>query len=203
MKMSKILGVLTVSAVCLSLVTGCGAKKKLNLGHLNDTPVSPAEARQGTDLPPVGNGFNPLGNEDGDKCVWQNPKTSITEDVGAGEIKPTKRWEEVVYFAYDSAALGLTERAKLDTLAAHLKEHSNYCLIIEGHCDDRGSDEYNRALGETRALVVRDYLCTLGIETLRMETISYGEEKLAVTQANGETGHRLNRRAEFVFGLRQ
>ncbi|MCK5803709.1 MAG: OmpA family protein [Lentisphaeria bacterium] len=190
-----------LTAVCLSLVTGCGTKKKLNLGYLHDTPVSPTDARPGTDFPPGAGEFNPLG--DGNGTTWQDPKTSITTNAGAGEIKPTKRWEEVVYFAYDSAALGPTERAKLDTLAAHLKEHSTYCLIIEGHCDDRGSDEYNRALGETRALVVRDYLCTLGIETSRMETISYGEEKPAVTQTEGETGHRLNRRAEFVFGFRQ
>jgi len=120
-------------------------------------------------------------------------------------IEPVReRWTEVkVYFAYDSAAIGPAERPKLETLAQHLQAHANYCAVIEGHCDERGSDEYNRALGETRALVVRDYLSTLGIDAARLETISYGEERPVVSHAKSESQHQQNRRAEFIIGIRK
>ncbi|MBT4821473.1 MAG: OmpA family protein, partial [Lentisphaerae bacterium] len=116
----------------------------------------------------------------------------------------TERWADVVvFFAYDSAAIGPAERPKLDGLGKHLLEHPTYSVVVEGHCDERGSDEYNRALGECRALVVRDYLISLGIEGTRLETISYGEERPRKVGAEGEGGHQENRRAEFVIGIRQ
>ena len=74
--------------------------------------------------------------------------------------------------------------------------------MIEGHCDDRGSDEYNRALSERRSLAVRDYLVTLGIAAERMHTVSYGEDRPAVADAVTEADHQLNRRAEFLIGTR-
>jgi peptidoglycan-associated lipoprotein len=136
---------------------------------------------------------------------WDSMDASMAAGGGAGSITPTQeRWASVVvYFAYDSAAIGPAERPKLETLASHLKEHADYAVVVEGHCDERGSDEYNRALGETRALVVRDYLVTLGVGQERIETVSYGEEKPAVGGATNESDHQKNRRAEFVIGTRR
>jgi len=70
-------------------------------------------------------------------------------------------------------------------------------LVIEGHCDNRGSDTYNRALGESRAIIVRDYLVALGVNNSRMHTLSYGEDKPADT-GTSERAYANNRRAEFV-----
>ncbi len=135
---------------------------------------------------------------------WQTLNAPLAG--GSGRIVPVtdKRWADVVvYFAYDSSAIGPAERPKLETLAQHLKQYPNYAVVVEGHCDERGSDEYNRALGESRALSVRDYLTSLGIESSRIETVSYGEERLVVSGGATEAEHQKNRRAEFVIGIRQ
>ncbi|AKJ65107.1 peptidoglycan-associated lipoprotein Pal [Kiritimatiella glycovorans] len=103
-----------------------------------------------------------------------------------------------VHFAYDSSAVRASERATIEEAAEHLRNHSEHALIVEGHCDERGSREYNLALGERRALAVRDYLVNLGIEPARIQTKSYGEEKPAAMGHN-EQAWSKNRRAELVL----
>ncbi|MBM4024641.1 MAG: peptidoglycan-associated lipoprotein [Planctomycetes bacterium] len=105
-----------------------------------------------------------------------------------------------VYFAYDSSSVSDTERAAIETVASYLRASPNARLVIEGHGDERGSNEYNLALGERRALAVRAYLGSLGIGSDRIQTRSFGEEQ-PVQSGHAEDSWRLNRRAEFVvFG---
>lgn len=102
-----------------------------------------------------------------------------------------------IYFSYDKDTLGTSEQRKLDKVATFLNSNPTLFLIIEGNCDERGSLEYNRTLGEKRALSVKDYLVAAGVAAERLRTISYGEEKPAV----GGTGERVfakNRRAELI-----
>lgn len=136
------------------------------------------------------------GAEDG---AW----TSLDHSMQTGTGSATeRRWEGVaVYFAYDRATVGASERPKVEALAEFLTANSGYYVIIEGHCDERGSDEYNRALGERRALAVGDYLASLGIAGDRIRTLSYGEERPAVPDATVEAQHAKNRRCEFIFGI--
>lgn len=116
----------------------------------------------------------------------------------SGELQPIKGISlPTVYFAYDQSRIGATECVKLEQAADYLLKHNDISLIIEGHCDERGSIEYNRALGERRALAVRDYLSKLGIGEPRMQTISYGEERPAV-QGTTESAYSKNRRAELI-----
>jgi peptidoglycan-associated lipoprotein len=103
-----------------------------------------------------------------------------------------------VYFDYDSSQVAGTERAKVETVSQHLKQNNNVAVIIEGNCDERGSNEYNLALGERRAQAIRDYLASLGIEADRIQTKSYGEEKPA-TPGHDEAAWAANRRGEFVL----
>jgi len=103
-----------------------------------------------------------------------------------------------VYFDYDSARIKTSERGKLEQVAEYLRKNPNVGLIVEGHCDERGSREYNLALGERRAQAVRAYLTGLGIDPSRIQTKSYGEEK-PVALGHDEASWRLNRRAEFVL----
>ncbi len=135
---------------------------------------------------------------------WQD--LSAAPAPMAGDIVPVEnqRWEGVaVYFAYDRSTIGASERAKVETLAKYLQDNQNYNVIVEGHCDERGSDEYNRALGERRALAVKEYLVNLGVAADRIETVSYGEEKPAVPDATSDSQYAKNRRAEFVIGVRR
>lgn len=103
-----------------------------------------------------------------------------------------------VYFEYDSAQVKESERAKVETVAQQLKKSSAGGVIVEGHCDERGSAEYNLALGERRAMAVRAYLQSLGLDAARVQTKSFGKEK-PVALGHDEESWGKNRRAEFVL----
>ena len=103
-----------------------------------------------------------------------------------------------LYFPYDSSQVTAGERAKADAVANYLKQNSSVRLIVEGHCDERGSREYNLALGERRAQAVRNYLASVGIDANRIRTKSYGEEQPA-NGGHDESAWAANRRAEFVL----
>jgi len=105
---------------------------------------------------------------------------------------------EPVYFSFDASNLASSELAKIEVVAQHLKENADRVVIIEGNCDERGSNEYNLELGSLRAISIRKYLETLGIDGNRIQTKSYGEEKPAV-QGAGEDAWARNRRGEFAI----
>lgn len=103
-----------------------------------------------------------------------------------------------VLFAYDSAQVAPDQRGKIEAVGSHLKQNPTHAVIVEGHCDERGSREYNLALGEQRALAVRSYLAGLGIGADRIQTKSYGEENPAAP-SHDEAAWSQNRRSEFVL----
>jgi len=100
-------------------------------------------------------------------------------------------------FDYDKYSIRDDARPVLDAVAAYLKKNANVVIIVEGHCDDRGTNEYNLALGEKRAKAAKDYLVSLGVSSSRMSTVTYGEEKPLCSEQN-ETCWQKNRRAHFV-----
>jgi peptidoglycan-associated lipoprotein len=99
-----------------------------------------------------------------------------------------------VYFAFDSYAIDGSERGKLEKTAAWLNENPSAQIIVAGHTDSRGTIQYNVGLGERRAIAVRTYLLGLGIDSARVNTISYGEERPA-QPGESESAHTANRRA--------
>ena len=105
---------------------------------------------------------------------------------------------DAVMFDYDSAQIRESERTKLEAVGDYLKKNAGVGVIIEGNCDERGSAEYNLALGERRALAARAYLIGLGIDGANLQTKSYGEEK-PVNPGHDESAWSINRRDEFVF----
>jgi peptidoglycan-associated lipoprotein len=105
---------------------------------------------------------------------------------------------ETVYFAFDDYTLSMDAQDTLNRLAESMKSSGSAVVQIEGHCDERGSIEYNIALGERRAFSVKNHLIQLGIDGSRITTISYGEEKPAV-DGHDESAWGKNRRAEFVI----
>ena len=102
-----------------------------------------------------------------------------------------------IYFEYDSSQLSPESRDMLSSNAEFLRNNPGLSLQIEGHCDSRGSIEYNLTLGERRANSVRSYLVSLGIPENRLSVLSYGEEK-PMNMGDDEAAHRANRRANFV-----
>ena len=103
-----------------------------------------------------------------------------------------------VYFSYDSAALDGNSQATLYRQAAFLNGNPSLTVTIEGHCDERGTREYNLALGERRAAAARDYLLAQGVDPARIKVISYGKERPAMAGSNEESWAK-NRRAATVL----
>jgi peptidoglycan-associated lipoprotein len=105
---------------------------------------------------------------------------------------------EPVYFGFDATVVPQGELGKIDAVAQHLSSNADRVVVIEGNCDERGSNEYNMALGENRAIIVRNYLVQSGIAADRIQTRSYGEEKPAVV-GQDESAWSQNRRGEFAI----
>jgi peptidoglycan-associated lipoprotein len=103
-----------------------------------------------------------------------------------------------VHFAYDSAAIRKSEQSNLQSVAQVLSADQNLKLLIEGNCDERGTEEYNRSLGERRALAAREALAKLGIDPSRVRTISFGKDKPA-DPGHDEAAWKQNRRDDFVL----
>ena len=103
---------------------------------------------------------------------------------------------QTVHFDFDQSDLRAEDRAILDAKVPILQANSNVTIRISGHADERGSDEYNLALGQRRAAAVKQYLVQHGIADSRIETVSYGEER-PVAQGSDEGAYAQNRRAEF------
>ena len=103
-----------------------------------------------------------------------------------------------VYFGFDSSELTGEAQATLDRQAAFLNVNPTMVLIIEGHADERGTREYNLALGDRRAVAVRDYLLAKGLNAARVRTVSYGKERPAVSGSN-EKSWAKNRRSATVL----
>ncbi len=104
---------------------------------------------------------------------------------------------ETVYFDYDKAIVKTSEIPKVDRVASGLKGLAGKALRIEGHCDERGTEEYNRSLGERRALGVREALIRAGVDPNLIDTISYGEDR-PVDPGHNEAAWSKNRRGEFI-----
>lgn len=163
---------------------------------------------------------NPTPVTDTAPNVDMNPPTSTTVESREGDFvteKPGVREEELpadldalnrmaqerglvrdAFFEYDASTLSTDAQEALTTSASWLKAHNDYNLLIEGHCDERGTEQYNLALGDKRANTAREYLATLGIDESRLKTVSYGEERPFDT-GHDEAAFAKNRRAHLVI----
>lgn len=173
--MRRFVLLLVLGIFCMTFATGCGSMKK---GKKTPEELAALEeaAIRGEDIPLEG---VPEGNfvEPSEKGI-----TGIFEDI---------------HFDYDKSNIREKDYAVLNRIGDWLKDNSKTSLMIEGHCDERGSSEYNMALGEQRALSTRRYLVGLGIDAGRLYTVSYGEEK-PLEPGHGESSWAKNRRAHFL-----
>ena len=103
-----------------------------------------------------------------------------------------------IYFEYNESTLAWDSQKELRLKAEYLTDHPDIHVVIEGHCDERGSEEYNLALGERRAEGAKNFLVDLGISPIRMRTVSYGEEN-PIDKSSNEEAWAKNRRAHFII----
>lgn len=139
-------------------------------------------------------------------------KSGMTDDSAAREAERARMMElekaqrmaqqveafqnERIYFDFDRSDLRSEAKVILQKKAEWLRANTEYRLVVEGHCDERGTSEYNLALGDRRANTTKDYLMALGVDDMRISTISYGEEK-PLDPGHSEEAWSMNRRAEF------
>jgi len=131
------------------------------------------------------------------------PAVRPDEDLGSRALEDLNRQSPLqpVFFAFDSTEVSAEGRAALDANAALLRKYATWVVTVEGHCDDRGTAEYNLALGERRALAAKNYLVSLGVEGKRLNTVSYGKE-FPFDPGKTEEAYAKNRRAHFVITAR-
>lgn len=158
--------------------------------------LSAASCSKSKKEPNVGYDSTHSGSEGSSGDIQQSDIGGDGKTVGVRSGTGSSAGMETVYFDYDSSTLSSDARSTIQKNATFLKSNKS-AVTIEGHCDDRGSTEYNLALGERRAHSVRDYMVNLGVAKNRLKTVSYGEERPAV-RGSGEEAWAKNRRAEFV-----
>jgi peptidoglycan-associated lipoprotein len=173
----------------LVAVAACGGRKQPPVAR--PTPP-PTEATTDAPRPPE----PPSPSEE--PMIPREPMPEAT-DLNAKDLDALNRESpfQPVFFAYDSSEVDSQGQVALNGNAEILKQYSNWTITIEGHCDERGTAEYNLALGERRALAARNYLVSLGIAADRLRTISYGKE-FPFDPGHNEAAWARNRRAHFV-----
>ena len=138
---------------------------------------------------------NPTDNSSSSSTPPTNTDTGKKNSSSSGGETTNFIWQDV-HFAYDDASLGDESRQILSSTGSYMTKHPDK-VLVEGHCDERGSVEYNLALGERRAKSVRDYLVSYGIDGARISTVSYGKER-PLDPGHDESAWSKNRRAHFV-----
>ncbi len=161
------------------------------------TNTTPGNNGNNTGLPggnPGGNGTNTTGtNIGGTNNGNPNEPLSIPEN-----FQEQRDVFERVHFDYDSSELRPGDRELVALVAQHLIQNPQHMLLVEGHCDERGTEEYNLSLGERRALTVAEELVRLGVAAERLGTQSLGE-KVPLSEGSTKTARAQNRRGEFVL----
>lgn len=180
----------TAALAVLLLLAGCGGGKRPPV--LATTPGGEAYPPTGAESPtqPVDEGpdFRAIEGESATGSDLSDWPASVSDEGGPLED---------IHFDYDSANLTDTARVVLEKHALWLQSHREAKVSVEGHCDERGTVEYNLALGEQRARAARDYLESLGVAADRLRTVSYGKER-PLDPGTGEQAWARNRRAHFA-----
>jgi peptidoglycan-associated lipoprotein len=159
-------------AIVLALAPGCSSRKKVDSSAQIEPPPTESAPPPATETAP--------------------PPSSGGDNTGGDRLSL-----EDAFFDFDDFSLRTDAKTALETDGKFLQRNSDTKIVIEGHCDERGSVEYNLALGEKRARAAKDYLVSYGIPATRVTTISYGKER-PFDQGHDESAWAENRRAHVV-----
>ena len=183
---------MTTFALALTFATGCKTPKP---GITQIPPKPPQTTAQVRDLPatpPVTEEQFPHAQDGPIETTGRGAHTGWTEN-------PSTFAANTVYFEYDSATVKNGEKPKVQAVAAHLKGDPSSAIRIEGHSDERGTEEYNRSLADRRDLALREELVRIfGIGPDRIDTLSYGEDR-PVVEGHDESAWKQNRRGQFIL----
>ncbi|HVR40806.1 MAG TPA: peptidoglycan-associated lipoprotein Pal [Thermoanaerobaculia bacterium] len=191
-KMWKVfLGSLVIIAI--TIVPACKPKKPPT------PPQPPQETVDTTPPPPVAPPPTPVETPKDFVTDTAPQESELPRDIDKlNDYVQTQGLIRDAFFSYDESALTSEAQAALTTSATWLKANPNYNLLVQGHCDERGTEQYNLALGDRRANIAKEYLATLGVDASRIRTVSYGEER-PFDEGHDESAFAQNRRAHLVL----
>ena len=178
-----------VLAVILSVAAfGCAEKKAAAPAVQQE--VQPQEMKQPQAKAPEEPGKAPEKISEQQMAMVESKEIPLKTEELSGIFKD-------IYFDFDRYEMREDAKPILKSVADYLRKNTSYKILIEGHCDERGTSEYNLGLGDRRARATKDYLVSLGVSSSRIDTISYGKEKPACSEHTEDCWTR-NRRAHFV-----
>jgi peptidoglycan-associated lipoprotein len=182
-----------VAILTATSLTACSSKKAPQAPPPSPPSVFPGSVTNPTNTPvtPPPMPPEPPIISSADPTIKSTDTRSIEEINKNSPLKP-------VFFSYDSDALDDAGRRILSENAQVLKANPNWVITVEGHCDERGTAEYNLALGDRRALAAKSYLLSLGVGADRLKTVSYGKE-FPFDPGHDEDSWSQNRRAHFML----
>ena len=186
---------LVLAALMAATSTGCKTKPK------NITPIPGGNASVAGSGSLLGRDSSGTVNGGGDVVTVDQSGNIGLSDLGEFENMLMDRdalAAQTVYFEVDRSEIHPDDLGKVEAVAGILAQDAQNKVLIEGHCDERGTEEYNRALGERRALSVRDALAGLGVSADRIRTMSFGEDRPADPGLD-DAAYSRNRRGEFVL----
>ncbi|HEX7190375.1 MAG TPA: peptidoglycan-associated lipoprotein Pal [Thermoanaerobaculia bacterium] len=187
---------LSLVIVALALVPACRSKKTVEpVTHPSTVSETPAPT---VTMPPapVTTTVAPPADFVQEQPVKEETLPSDIEELN--RVAQQRGYIADAFFAYDESTLSPDAQNALQTSASWLKKNPQYNLLIEGHCDERGTEQYNLALGDRRANTAKEYLTTLGVDSARIRTVSYGEER-PFDPGHDESAWAKNRRAHLVL----
>jgi peptidoglycan-associated lipoprotein len=203
--MRTLIKIITVVAVVA--IAGCKSQKPVGLTKIPTmTPIVKTVTVPGPAQPLGGGNPLPGGNPGGGgtgPTIVEIPQDPLNQALGnnfsGNDIEDRDTFlAQMVHFDYDSSSIKPSDLTKVEIVAQHLLQNPAHKLMVEGHCDERGTEDYNISLGERRALAVVDELVRLGINQGRIRTTSYGE-KVPMADGATEQAFSQNRRGEFVL----
>ena len=190
MKATKLTYLLVVALALTMVGTGC-RKKPVGVTDLKNKQYRMGDSGMADGIP-ISDPIPAIGDQNTgtpQSTKFANPD-DFNQDRGTFAAN-------TVHFEYDSSVVKSSEQSNLDAVAAYMKGNSNIGLLIEGHCDERGTEDYNNSLGERRSTALREALIGLGVSAENIITRSFGEYK-PVSPGQDETAYKQNRRGEFV-----
>jgi peptidoglycan-associated lipoprotein len=179
--------VLSAAVILAALILFTGCQKKVSTRPA-ETPPQPVKEQPETAQQP----------KTPEKISEKKVEDVTSSDVASAYAEGKEGMFADIMFDYDKYDVKDSYKSELQAVAEWMTKNSSAKLSVEGNCDDRGTNEYNLALGDRRAKAVRDYLVSLGVASSRIETMSYGEEKQVCTEQSEECWAK-NRRAHFVI----
>jgi peptidoglycan-associated lipoprotein len=200
MKLNSLISCLVV-AVILSTSAGCRRKPQRLTNLPGSTPPVPEDvgtAKPRDTAPPVNTDDGKVTKSGMDNVNIPTSPTNLSEWLPSADQPWKGKPESTVYFDFDKATIKASEVGKIERVAAAMKNFPGKAVRVEGHADERGTEEYNRSLGERRALAVRESLVKLGMDYKLIDTVSYGEDK-PVDPGHNDTAWKKNRRGEFIL----